>query len=181
MGLISIVIIQARLLVTTAANIICVVAAACMAYLPRHEVWSRLVSFWLVNCQSVGFVSESPCSGIRFPQFQHSPGCELRDDLVQYGGVHAPGKPSFRTISHRCLFLNVCRRLLPVFYCTSKPCFCTYTKSDPLSTAYCFGNVAGPFVYVHQLHASHVDASLHPGCTQILFRFSLRPFDMYFI
>ncbi len=41
----------------TAANIICVVSAACMAYLPREHVWQRLVSFWLVNCQSVGFVS----------------------------------------------------------------------------------------------------------------------------
>jgi len=45
-----------RLIASTAANIICVVAAACMAYLPRHLVWQRLVSFWLVNCQSVGFV-----------------------------------------------------------------------------------------------------------------------------
>ncbi|KAK7024731.1 hypothetical protein R3P38DRAFT_3269515 [Favolaschia claudopus] len=46
-----------RLLASTGANIICVVSAACMAYLPRHLVWQRLVSFWLVNCQSVGFAA----------------------------------------------------------------------------------------------------------------------------
>ena len=26
-----------------------------MAYLPRSNTWGRLVSFWLVNAQSVGF------------------------------------------------------------------------------------------------------------------------------
>ncbi|KAL5448383.1 hypothetical protein PMIN06_007171 [Paraphaeosphaeria minitans] len=46
---------NSRLLTSTAANIICTVAAACMAYLPRHNTWGRLVSFWLVNAQSVGF------------------------------------------------------------------------------------------------------------------------------
>lgn len=46
---------NSRLLTATAANIICTVAAACTAYLPRHNTWGRLVSFWLVNTQSVGF------------------------------------------------------------------------------------------------------------------------------
>ncbi|KAJ6484551.1 hypothetical protein DFH09DRAFT_397618 [Mycena vulgaris] len=46
-----------------------------MAYLPRHMVWSRLVSFCILNCQSVGFVrparffssspTSSPCSTSR--------------------------------------------------------------------------------------------------------------------
>lgn len=39
----------------TVANLLCTVAAACMAYLPRSNTWGRLVSFWLVNAQSVGF------------------------------------------------------------------------------------------------------------------------------
>ncbi|KAI1492807.1 major facilitator superfamily domain-containing protein [Biscogniauxia mediterranea] len=46
---------NSRLLTSTAANILCTVSAACMAYLPRSNVWGRLVSFWLVNAQSVGF------------------------------------------------------------------------------------------------------------------------------
>lgn len=35
-----------------------------MAYLPRHLVWMRLVSFWLVNCQSVGFVRHGLSSNV---------------------------------------------------------------------------------------------------------------------
>jgi MFS family permease len=46
---------NSRLLTATAANILCTVAAGCMAYLPRSNTWGRLVSFWLVNSQSVGF------------------------------------------------------------------------------------------------------------------------------
>lgn len=45
----------ARLLTATAANIICTIAAACMAFLPSSYTWGRLASFWLVNSQSVGF------------------------------------------------------------------------------------------------------------------------------
>jgi hypothetical protein len=45
----------ARLLTATVANILCTVAAACMAYLPRSNTWGRLICFWLVNSQSVGF------------------------------------------------------------------------------------------------------------------------------
>jgi hypothetical protein len=45
----------ARLLTATVANILCTIAAACMAYLPRSNTWGRLVCFWLVNAQSVGF------------------------------------------------------------------------------------------------------------------------------
>lgn len=46
---------NSRLLTATAANMPCVTCAACMAYLPRSNTWGRLVSFWLVNAQSVGF------------------------------------------------------------------------------------------------------------------------------
>ena len=44
-----------RLATATVANVLCTVSAACMAYLPRSNTWGRLVSFWLVNVQSVGF------------------------------------------------------------------------------------------------------------------------------
>ncbi|KAH7385403.1 major facilitator superfamily domain-containing protein [Phaeosphaeria sp. MPI-PUGE-AT-0046c] len=46
---------NSRLLTATVANILCTLAAACMAYLPRSNTWGRLVCFWLVNAQSVGF------------------------------------------------------------------------------------------------------------------------------
>ncbi|KAI4848630.1 hypothetical protein E4T44_03824 [Aureobasidium sp. EXF-8845] len=46
---------SARLIVATVANMICTVAAGCMAYIPREQTWARLACFWLVNVQSVGF------------------------------------------------------------------------------------------------------------------------------
>ncbi|KAH7174105.1 major facilitator superfamily domain-containing protein [Fusarium flagelliforme] len=46
---------NSRLLTATVANMICTISAACMAYLPRENTWGRLVCFWLVNTQSVGF------------------------------------------------------------------------------------------------------------------------------
>lgn len=54
-GAITLAIKDSRLITATAANVLCTVAAACMAYLPRSNTWGRLVSFWLVNAQSVGF------------------------------------------------------------------------------------------------------------------------------
>ncbi|KAF2107785.1 major facilitator superfamily domain-containing protein [Lophiotrema nucula] len=46
---------NSRLLVATAANVLCTLAAGLMAFLPRSNTWGRLVCFWLVNAQSVGF------------------------------------------------------------------------------------------------------------------------------
>ncbi|KAJ7131060.1 major facilitator superfamily domain-containing protein [Mycena epipterygia] len=89
-----------RLIASTVANVICVVAAATMAYLPRHLVWGRLVSFWLVNCQSVGFAVSLVMVSSNMGGYTH------------------------RTIASAVIF-----------------------------TAYCFGNVAGPFVYVKQSQA----------------------------
>lgn len=41
---------NSRLLTSTAANILCTVAAACMAYLPREKTWARLDCFcWLIH------------------------------------------------------------------------------------------------------------------------------------
>ncbi|EJU02353.1 MFS general substrate transporter [Dacryopinax primogenitus] len=44
-----------RVLIMTAGNIACVVAAACMAYLPVEDRWPRLVAFWITPSQSIGF------------------------------------------------------------------------------------------------------------------------------
>ena len=44
-----------RVLVMTVGNVACVIASACMAYLPVENKWGRLVSFWFTPCQSVGF------------------------------------------------------------------------------------------------------------------------------
>ncbi|KAH7024794.1 major facilitator superfamily domain-containing protein [Microdochium trichocladiopsis] len=46
---------NSRLLTASVANLLCVLCAAMMAFLPRSNTWGRLVSFWLVNAQSVGF------------------------------------------------------------------------------------------------------------------------------
>ncbi len=54
-GLITFNIPNSRLLTSTAANLLCAIAAALMVYLPRENTWGRLVCFWLCNAQSVGF------------------------------------------------------------------------------------------------------------------------------
>lgn len=54
-GIITLNVPNSRLLTSTAGNVLCTVAAACTAYLPRSNTWGRLVSFWLVNAQSIGF------------------------------------------------------------------------------------------------------------------------------
>ncbi|KAJ7207335.1 major facilitator superfamily domain-containing protein [Mycena haematopus] len=95
-----------RLIASSAANIICVVAAACMAYLPRHLVWQRLVSFWLVNCQSVGFAASLVMVSSNMGGYTH------------------------RTIASAVIF-----------------------------TAYCFGNVAGPFVVKQSQAPFYQDAT----------------------
>ncbi|KAH8179566.1 major facilitator superfamily protein [Sarocladium implicatum] len=46
---------NSRLATATVANVLCTVCAALVAFLPRENTWGRLVSFWLVNAQSVGF------------------------------------------------------------------------------------------------------------------------------
>ncbi|TRX90605.1 hypothetical protein FHL15_008578 [Xylaria flabelliformis] len=46
---------DSRLITATIANLLCTVSAATLGFLPRSNTWGRLVSFWLVNSQSVGF------------------------------------------------------------------------------------------------------------------------------
>ncbi|KAJ7055980.1 major facilitator superfamily domain-containing protein [Mycena amicta] len=105
-GIITLNIPNTRLLASTTANIICVVAAATMAYLPREHVWGRLVSFWLVNCQSVGFAAGLVMVSSNMGGYTH------------------------RTIASAVIF-----------------------------TAYCFGNVAGPFVVKQSQAPFYQDAT----------------------
>jgi len=46
---------NARILVASAGNIACLIAAAVLAYLPTDRTWMRLVAFWFTNLQSVSF------------------------------------------------------------------------------------------------------------------------------
>ncbi|KAK5273682.1 hypothetical protein LTR96_000282 [Exophiala xenobiotica] len=54
-GAITLTVPNSRLAAASVANLLCTVSAALMAYLPRHNTWGRLVCFWQVNAQSVGF------------------------------------------------------------------------------------------------------------------------------
>ncbi|KAI0534760.1 major facilitator superfamily domain-containing protein [Xylaria digitata] len=46
---------NSRLATATVANLLCTISAAALGFLPQSNTWGRLVSFWLVNSQSVGF------------------------------------------------------------------------------------------------------------------------------
>lgn len=42
---------NSRIIVMTISNIVCVIAAALMAYLPIEDNWGRLVSYWFTTLQ----------------------------------------------------------------------------------------------------------------------------------
>ncbi|GAA5932995.1 uncharacterized protein JCM15063_002263 [Sporobolomyces koalae] len=44
-----------RMLMVTIGNIVCVIATALLSFLPTSNAWGRLISFWFVNVQSIGF------------------------------------------------------------------------------------------------------------------------------
>lgn len=44
-----------RIIVMTVANIACIIASACMAYLPLQNNWGRLVAFWFTSLQRSAF------------------------------------------------------------------------------------------------------------------------------
>jgi cyanate permease len=48
---------NSRMICVTAGNLICVLGSGLMAFLPHTKAytWPRLVGFWLINCQSIGF------------------------------------------------------------------------------------------------------------------------------
>ncbi|OCF42310.1 hypothetical protein I317_03813 [Kwoniella heveanensis CBS 569] len=45
-----------RIIMCTFGNVVCITAAACLAYLPASAKWARLVALWFTNFQSIGFV-----------------------------------------------------------------------------------------------------------------------------
>jgi hypothetical protein len=103
----------ARLLTATVANLLCVVAAGCMAYLPRSNTWGRLVCFWLVNSQSVGFTISLITVSSNMGGYTHR---SMASAMVLYVSLPHPSRTS------------------------------TFTNTCMDSTAYCWGNFAGPFV-----------------------------------
>ncbi|PCH34581.1 MFS general substrate transporter, partial [Wolfiporia cocos MD-104 SS10] len=44
-----------RVVTMAAGNITCIIAAACLTYLPSDQKWNRLVAYWFTSFQSVGF------------------------------------------------------------------------------------------------------------------------------
>ncbi|GAA5978939.1 hypothetical protein JCM10908_002743 [Rhodotorula pacifica] len=54
-GLVTNYVPNTRMLMVTAGNIICVISTALLSFLPTANHWGRLISFWGVNTQSVGF------------------------------------------------------------------------------------------------------------------------------
>ncbi|KAH9938890.1 MFS general substrate transporter [Epithele typhae] len=44
-----------RVITMATGNITCIIAAACLTYLPAEQKWNRLVAFWFTSFQSVGF------------------------------------------------------------------------------------------------------------------------------
>lgn len=42
---------QVRIIVMAVGNVTCIIAAACLAYLPTNRKWSRLVAYWFTSFQ----------------------------------------------------------------------------------------------------------------------------------
>jgi hypothetical protein len=108
----------ARLLTATVANLLCVIAAACMGYLPRSNTWGRLVSFWLVNAQSVGFTISLVTVSSNMGGYTHR---SMASAMVLYVFSISLLLPC--SVRFKASWSNIC-----------------------YSTAYCWGNFAGPFV-----------------------------------
>lgn len=58
-----------RILVMTICNIACIIASACMAYLPLANQWGRLVAFWFTSLQRYRkiFLRSDLASEVLFP------------------------------------------------------------------------------------------------------------------
>lgn len=67
-----------RVIVMTVGNVACLIASACLAYLPTEQKWGRLVSFWITPCQSVGFSLMLVMVSTRFPSGPCVVQCSLR-------------------------------------------------------------------------------------------------------
>ncbi|GAA5860353.1 hypothetical protein JCM3774_000389 [Rhodotorula dairenensis] len=54
-GLVTNYVKDTRMLMVTIGNVVCVISTALLSFLPTANHWGRLISFWFVNTQSVGF------------------------------------------------------------------------------------------------------------------------------
>ncbi|KZT64081.1 MFS general substrate transporter [Daedalea quercina L-15889] len=54
-GLVTTHIRHTRVITMAFGNIVCIIAAACLTYLPSDQKWNRLVAYWFTSFQSVGF------------------------------------------------------------------------------------------------------------------------------
>ncbi|POY71894.1 hypothetical protein BMF94_5255 [Rhodotorula taiwanensis] len=54
-GVVTVYFKNTRMLMVTIGNVICVIATALLSFLPTANHWGRLISFWFINVQSVGF------------------------------------------------------------------------------------------------------------------------------
>ncbi|KAH9840562.1 MFS general substrate transporter [Rhodofomes roseus] len=54
-GLITTYIKNTRVFTMATGNIVCIISAACLTYLPSDQKWNRLVAYWFTSFQSVGF------------------------------------------------------------------------------------------------------------------------------
>ncbi|BGP46277.1 hypothetical protein JCM10450v2_002119 [Rhodotorula kratochvilovae] len=54
-GLVANYVENTRMLMVTFGNVVCVMATALLSFLPTEMTWGRLVAFWLINFQSIGF------------------------------------------------------------------------------------------------------------------------------
>ncbi|GAA5914112.1 hypothetical protein JCM8208_005146 [Rhodotorula glutinis] len=54
-GLVANYVKNTRMLMVTVGNVVCVVATALLSFLPTSNHWGRLIAFWFVNVQSIGF------------------------------------------------------------------------------------------------------------------------------
>ncbi|KAI0728947.1 MFS general substrate transporter [Fomitopsis betulina] len=46
---------NSRVITMATGNIVCIISAACLTYLPSDQKWNRLVAYWFTSFQSVGF------------------------------------------------------------------------------------------------------------------------------
>ncbi|BGP38182.1 hypothetical protein JCM10449v2_002111 [Rhodotorula kratochvilovae] len=54
-GLVANYVENTRMLMVAFGNVVCVMATALLSFLPTEMTWGRLVAFWLINFQSIGF------------------------------------------------------------------------------------------------------------------------------
>ena len=125
-GIVTLNVPNTRLITAIIADALCTVAAALMAYLPRANTWGRLVSFWLVNSQSVGFTVSLTTISSNMAGYTHR---AFASAVILY--VPPASRVHLLAASSRvCVVLTSCLVV----------CFCFN------STAYCWGGFAGPFV-----------------------------------